>query len=70
MSILAMGNSILNNKNSQVIDNRHTWLSYYIQAIYYLGHRLLLDRAPLHGRPVMYTETCPGYFSFKNYANP
>lgn len=60
MSISAMGNSILNNTNSQVY-NSATWLSYYIQAIYYLGHRLLLDRAPLHGRPVMYTETCPGY---------
>jgi len=62
MSISAMGNSILNNKNSQVMHSSNTWLSYYyIPAIYYLGHRLLLDRAPLHGRPVMYIETCPGY---------
>lgn len=47
MNILAMGNSILNDKNSQVVYSNNTWLSYYIQAIYYLGHCFLLDRAPL-----------------------
>jgi len=43
-----MGNSILNDKNSQVMHNNNTWLSYYyILAIYYLGHCLLLDWASL-----------------------